>query len=63
MMTLSAQQAAIDRKRKLNPALITFTLSEDELNDDLRYLFKNVNSTNKEKLFHQSFHQLMNATN
>jgi len=60
MMTSSAQQAA---KRKLNPALITFTLSEDELNDDLKYLFKNVNSTNKEKLFHQSFHQLMNATN
>jgi hypothetical protein len=63
MMTLSAQQAAIERKRKLNPALITFTLSEDELNDDLKYLFKNVNSTNKEKLFQQSFQQLMNATN
>lgn len=63
MMSLSAQQAAMDRKRKLNPALITFTLSEDELNDDLKYLFKNVNSTNKEKLFQQSFHQLMNATN
>ena len=40
----SAGQAVNDRKRKPNQAAITFALTDEEMNEDLKFLAKNLNN-------------------
>lgn len=44
--SLLNSQNANERKRKLSPSAITFSINEEDINEDLKFLIKNINNPN-----------------